>query len=91
MARTFFRGVIRYTDDDQQLGEASDPNDPIPGPDRVAVVVVVRPSSRDREGWLAPIVVEDPIGKSVTNPDGAHQLQGGRQRLLRHTHIAPIG
>ncbi len=30
--------------------------------------------ARDREGWLAlmadDIVIEDPIGKSVTNPDG---------------------
>ncbi|OBK14924.1 ketosteroid isomerase family protein [Mycobacterium asiaticum] len=31
--------------------------------------------AHDREGWLAlmadDVVVEDPIGKSVTNPDGA--------------------
>jgi steroid delta-isomerase len=30
--------------------------------------------ARDREGWLAlmadDVVIEDPIGKSVTNPDG---------------------
>ncbi len=30
--------------------------------------------ARDREGWLAlmadDIVIEDPIGKSITNPDG---------------------
>ena len=30
--------------------------------------------AHDREGWLAlmtdDVVVEDPIGKSVTNPDG---------------------
>ena len=30
--------------------------------------------NRDREGWLAlmadDVVIEDPIGKSVTNPDG---------------------
>ncbi len=47
--------------------------------------------AHDREGWLAlmadDVVIEDPIGKSLTNPDGTGRpRQGGRRRVLRHQH-----
>ena len=46
--------------------------------------------AHDRDGWLAlmadDVVIEDPIGKSVTNPDGnGVRGKGGRRRLLSTT------
>ena len=36
------------------------------------------------------VVIEDPIGKSVTNPEGTGvQGKDGRRRVLRHQHRAP--
>ena len=47
--------------------------------------------AHDREGWLAlmadDVVVEDPIGKSITNPDGTGvRGKEGVGRVLRHQH-----
>ena len=48
--------------------------------------------AHDREGWLAlmadDVVVEDPIGKSVTNPDGTGVRGKGRVAGFYDTNIA---
>jgi steroid delta-isomerase len=49
--------------------------------------------AHDREGWLAlmadDVVVEDPIGKSVTNPDGTGLRGKEAVGAFFDTHIAP--
>jgi steroid Delta-isomerase len=50
--------------------------------------------AHDREGWLAlmadGVVVEDPIGKSVTNPDGNGVRGKEALGAFFDTNIAPI-
>jgi steroid Delta-isomerase len=50
--------------------------------------------AHDREGWLAlmadDVVVEDPIGKSVTNPDGTGVKGKDGVAAFYDTNIAPI-
>ena len=47
--------------------------------------------AKDKEGWLAlmadDVVIEDPIGKAYTNPDGdGRSRQGGCRSVLRQQH-----
>ncbi|KBG76781.1 steroid delta-isomerase [Mycobacterium tuberculosis MAL010105] len=48
--------------------------------------------AHDREGWLAlmadDVVIEDPIGKSVTNPDGSGIKGKEAVGAFFDTHIA---
>jgi steroid delta-isomerase len=48
--------------------------------------------AHDREGWLAlmadDVVIEDPIGKSITNPDGAGVRGKGAVAAFYDTNIA---
>ena len=48
-------------------------------------------STHDKEGWLAlmadDVVIEDPIGPSVTNPDGNGVRGKEGRRVLRHQTI----
>ena len=49
--------------------------------------------AHDREGWLAlmadDVVIEDPIGKSVTNPDGDRGAGEGSRRRASSTTTSP--
>jgi steroid Delta-isomerase len=49
--------------------------------------------ARDRDGWLAlmtdDVVIEDPIGKSVTNPDGTGVLGKEAVGAFFDNNIAP--
>ena len=51
--------------------------------------------AHDREGWLAlmadDVVIEDPIGKSVTNPDGTGVRGKEAVGAFFDSNIAPIG
>jgi steroid delta-isomerase len=51
--------------------------------------------AHDREGWLAlmtdDVVIEDPIGKSVTNPDGEGLKGKEAVAAFFDKHLAPIG
>ena len=47
--------------------------------------------AKDKEGWLAlmadDVLIEDPIGKAYTNPDGdGRSGQGGRLIVLGQQH-----
>jgi steroid delta-isomerase len=48
--------------------------------------------AHDREGWLAlmadDVVIEDPIGKSITNPDGTGVRGKGAVAAFYDTNIA---
>jgi steroid Delta-isomerase len=48
--------------------------------------------AHDREGWLAlmadDVVIEDPIGKSITNPDGTGVQGKGAVAAFYDTNIA---
>ena len=79
-----------------ETGEKDDPDREIPGlprVDRIAILVAMLAGTRSR-GLLAlmadDVVIEDPIGKSITNPEGTGVRGKQAVGAFFDSNIAPI-